>query len=145
MKRLLKIIGVIIAIPLVGFILIQLIPYGRNHINPPVVAEPKWDSPRTKELAQRACFDCHSNETIWPWYSSIAPGSWLIYRDVIEGRRRMNFSDWNNSAGRANEAPEIVMEGEMPPFQYLLIHKNAILSSAEKEELAKGLTATLGQ
>jgi mono/diheme cytochrome c family protein len=144
-KNLFKVIGLLIAILLVGFILIQLIPYGRNHTNPPVLAEPKWDSPRTKELAQRACFDCHSNETIWPWYSNIAPGSWLIYRDVVEGRRRLNFSDWSNLTGRANEAPEIVMEGEMPPFQYLLIHKNAILTTAEREELAKGLATTLGQ
>jgi mono/diheme cytochrome c family protein len=144
-KKLVKIIGLIIGIMLAGFILIQLIPYGRNHSNPPVVAEPKWDSPRTKELAQRACFDCHSNETVWPWYSSIAPGSWLIYHDVVEGRSRMNFSEWNKPNRGASEAPQIVMEGEMPPFQYLLIHKNAILSSAEKEELAKGLAASLGQ
>jgi mono/diheme cytochrome c family protein len=145
MKKLLKIIGLIIGIMLAGFILLQIIPYGRNHTNPPVVSEPKWDSPRTKELAQRACFDCHSNETVWPWYSNIAPGSWLIYRDVVEGRSRLNFSDWNNSSGRAGEAPGIVMEGEMPPLQYLLIHKNANLTTAEREELAKGLAATLGQ
>ena len=145
MKKILKIIGLIIGIMLAGFILLQLIPYGRNHTNSPVVSDPKWDSPPTKELAQRACFDCHSNETVWPWYSNIAPGSWLIYRDVVEGRRRMNLSDWNNSSSRAGEAPGIVMEGEMPPLQYLLIHKNANLTTAEREELAKGLAATLGQ
>ena len=54
-------------------LLIQLVPYGRAHTNPPVVAEPNWDSPQTRELAVRACFDCHSNETTWPWYSNIAP------------------------------------------------------------------------
>jgi mono/diheme cytochrome c family protein len=145
MKKYFIIIGLMIGTLLAGFILIQLIPYGRNHTNPPVVAEPKWDSPRTKELAQRACFDCHSNETIWPWYSGIAPGSWLIYRDMVEGRRRLNFSEWNNPGRGANEAAEIVMEGEMPPLQYLLIHKNALLTTAEKEELAKGLATTLGQ
>ena len=145
MKKLIKIIGLVIVLMLGGFILIQLIPYGRNHTNPPVVSEPKWDSPRTQELAQRACFDCHSNRTVWPWYSNIAPGSWLIYRDVIEGRRRLDFSDWNGSKQRANEAPEVVLEGEMPPFQYLILHKNAMLSTAEREELAKGLAATLSQ
>ncbi len=144
MKKFLKMIGLIIAILVVGFILIQLIPYGHNHTNPPLVTEVKWDSPRTKELAQRACFDCHSNETVWPWYSNIAPGSWLIYSDVVEGRRRLNFSDWTNSSRRANEATEVVLEGRMPPFQYLLIHKNAILTSAEQDELAKGLATTLG-
>lgn len=145
MKKFLKVVGLIVAILLGGFILIQLIPYGHNHTNPPVVSEVKWDSQRTKELAQRACFDCHSNETVWPWYSNIAPVSWLVYSDVVEGRSRLNFSDSNQSSRRANEATEIVLEGEMPPFQYLIIHKNAILSSTERQELAKGLAATLGQ
>jgi hypothetical protein len=144
-KKFFKNIGLIIAILVVGFILIQLIPYGHNHTNPPVVAEVKWDSPRTKELAQRACFDCHSNETIWPWYTNIAPGSWLVYSDVVEGRRRLNFSDWTQSTRRANEATQIVLEGEMPPLQYIIIHRNAILTSTERDELATGLAKTLGQ
>jgi hypothetical protein len=61
-----------------AFLVIQLIPYGHDHTNPPVVKEAPWDSPRTRELAVGACFDCHSNETVWPWYSNIAPGSWLL-------------------------------------------------------------------
>ncbi len=145
MKKAEKAIGIIIAILVVGFILIQLIPYGRDHTNPPVVSEPKWDSPRTIELAQRACFDCHSNQTTWPWYSNIAPVSWLVYRDVVDGRRRLNFSDWGASHRRAGEASEVVLSGRMPPFQYTIIHKNAILTPAEKDELAKGLAATFGQ
>ena len=60
-------------IVIVGFLAIQLVPYGRTHTNPPVTAEPAWDSPQTRALAVRACFDCHSNETVWPWYTSIAP------------------------------------------------------------------------
>src|SRR5690349_11025724 len=60
------------------FLLIQAVPYGRAHTNPPVVSEPHWDSPRTRELAKRACFDCHSNETRWPWYSHVAPMSWVL-------------------------------------------------------------------
>jgi hypothetical protein len=145
MKRFTKLIGLIIAILVIGFILLQLIPYGRDHTNPPVVAEPKWNSPNTRELAKSACFDCHSNETVWPWYSNIAPGSWLIYRDVVDGRRRLNFSEWGTSSRRANEASRVVLSGRMPPYQYLLIHKNAILTSTERNELAKGLTASLGQ
>jgi hypothetical protein len=145
MKKIFKVVGLIIAIMLGGFILIQLIPYGHNHTNPAVVNEVKWDSPRTKALAQRACFDCHSNETVWPWYSNIAPVSWLVYSDVMEGRSRLNFSDWNHSSRRAGEATEVVLEGEMPPLQYVLIHKNAILNSSEQEALAKGLATTLGQ
>ena len=58
-------------------VLPQLVPYGRDHRNPPITGTPTWDSPRTAELARRACFDCHSHETRWPWYSSLAPLSWL--------------------------------------------------------------------
>ena len=72
---------------------IQFVPYGRAHTNPPVTAEPAWDSAETRELARRACFDCHSNETAWPSYTSISPASWLAQRHVNEGRRELNFSE----------------------------------------------------
>jgi hypothetical protein len=62
--------------------------YGRDHSNPPVRIEPRWDRARTRELAVRACFDCHSNQTRWPWYSHVAPISWLVQHDVEEGARR---------------------------------------------------------
>lgn len=85
---------IIIVVGLVAlFLLIQLIPYGRQHTNPPVVAEPAWDSPQTRDLAVRACFDCLSNDTVWPWYSNVAPISWLVQRDIDEGRQRLNFSE----------------------------------------------------
>jgi hypothetical protein len=68
------------------FVLIQLIPYGKDHTNPKIISEVKWDSPQTKETFMRACGDCHSHETKWPWYSNIAPLSWSIYHHVEEGR-----------------------------------------------------------
>src|SRR6056297_3230811 len=89
------------------FLVIQLIPYGRSHTNPPIVLEPDWDSPRTRELAERACFDCHSNETEWPWYSNIAPVSWLVQHDVDEGRHELNFSDWQGGAKEGEQPKEI--------------------------------------
>jgi hypothetical protein len=125
------------------FLLIQLVPYGRNHNNPAVVSEPAWDSPETRGLAVRACFDCHSNETRWPWYSNVAPVSWFVQRDVDEGRVSLNFSEWG--AGRYEELDEIgevVQEGEMPPQQFLITHPEARLSSSEKEQLTLGLYAT---
>jgi hypothetical protein len=73
--------------------LIQFVPYGRDHSNPAVRAEPAWDSPRTRELTVRACYDCHSNETTWPWYTNIAPISWLVQSDVERGRAELNYSD----------------------------------------------------
>ena len=76
---------IVIAV-VVAILVLQLIPYGRNHNNPPVVAEPAWDSPATRTAFMQACGDCHSNETTWPWYSQVAPMSWLIQHDVDEGR-----------------------------------------------------------
>lgn len=124
------------------FLLIQLVPFGRNHSNPPVVQEPAWDSPQTRELAKRACFDCHSNETVWPWYSNIAPISWLVQRDTDEGRSKLNFSEWGRQELEVDEIGEVVLEGKMPPAKYLPTHPTARLSPAEREALARGLVAT---
>ena len=73
------------AAALVAALAIQVVPYGRDQVNPPVRMEPAWDSPQTRDLARRACFDCHSNETEWPPYSRVAPASWILQRDVTEG------------------------------------------------------------
>jgi hypothetical protein len=120
-------------------IAIQFIPYGRDHSNPPVVTEPKWDSPRTRELAQRACFDCHSNTTVWPTYAQIAPASWLLQHDVEEGRSHLNFSEWNRPQEHAGDAAKEVREKAMPPAIYLPLHAGARLTDTEREELAAGL------
>jgi hypothetical protein len=122
---------------------IQAIPYGRAHTNPPVFGEPAWDSPVTRTLASRACFDCHSNETVWPWYSNLAPMSWLVQRDVEAGRQAVNFSEWNRPQREAHEAPEVIREGEMPPLVYRA-RMSARLSAAERDVLAGGLEATVG-
>ena len=127
-----------------GLLLIQLVPYGRDHDNPPVVAEPAWDSPQTRELAVRACYDCHSNETEWPWYSNVAPVSWLVQRDVDEGREELDFSEWNLSQ-EGDESAETVREGSMPPSQYLLTHPEARLTDAELAALEAGLVGTFGE
>ena len=144
-KNIARVALAVIAVILVLALLIQLIPYGRNHTNPAVIAEPKWDSPKTKELAQRACYDCHSNETAWPWYTNIAPFSWLVQNDVDKGRRALNFSEWDRPQRRVNEASRIVLEGEMPPGIYLLMHPSARLSPAEVNKLAQGLVNTIGR
>ena len=134
---------VIVAAAVVIFGLIQLVPYGRSHTNPPVVAEPAWDSPQTRALAVRACFDCHSNETKWLWYTNIAPVSWLTQNDVDEGRRRLNFSDWTAGRQGNNENAQVINRGSMPPFYYVMIHPTANLSAAEKQQLIDGLAASL--
>jgi len=127
-------------------VIIQIVPIGRDHNNPSVVSEPAWDSPQTRALAARACFDCHSNETVWPWYSNIAPFSWLVQRDVEEGRRVMNFSEWNTGRSqRTEEIFEVIQEGYMPPSSYLPLHPQARLTQSETTELIRGLQATFGR
>ena len=127
-----------------ALVVAQLVPYGRDHTNPPIAAEPHWDSPATRQLAQRACFDCHSNETHWPWYSNVAPTSWMLQHHVDEGRSALNFSEFQKRFEEAHEAGEKVREGEMPPRSYVLMHPAARLSAAERQQLARGLDATLG-
>jgi hypothetical protein len=139
---------ILIAVPLafVALLLaIQLVPYGRAHTNPPLQAEPAWDSPQTAELARRACYDCHSNETVWPWYSNIAPVSWLVQHDVDEGRRRLNFSEWNRPQREARSAGREVQRGSMPPSNYFLTHPSAKLSPQEAQALIEGLNTSLAR
>ncbi|MBI4492038.1 MAG: heme-binding domain-containing protein [Chloroflexi bacterium] len=126
-------------------VVVQAVPYGRNHANPPVRMEPAWDSPQTRELAVRACYACHSNQTVWPWYSNIAPASWLIQRDVDEGRKGLNLSEWDRPQKEARESARTVRDGTMPPWYYALLHAGAWFSAAEREALIGGLEATLGR
>lgn len=128
---------------LVAFGLIQLVPYGRGVVDPPVTKEPSWDSPRTRELAVRACFDCHSRTPRRPWYAQVAPVSWLVQHDIEEGREHLDFSAWDQPQRDAHEAGETIEEGEMPPEIYLPLHPEAQLSQSEKAELVRGLQASL--
>jgi len=125
-------------------LLLQAVPYGRDHANPPVLDSPVWDSPRTEALARGACFDCHSNESRWPWYGSIAPASWRIQSHVLSGRQELNFSELGGSREGAREAAEMVVSGEMPPWDYALLHPEARLTPELRQELASGLRSTFG-
>ncbi len=139
-----SIFWVLIGLLAIAFI-IQAVPYGRDHINPPIRMEPVWDSESTRSLAKRACFDCHSNETLWPWYSNIAPVSWLVQHDVDEGRSRLNFSEWDRPQHEAEGAWELVQEGEMPPWYYLPLHAKARLNPTDEIALIQGLQASLAR
>jgi hypothetical protein len=137
-----RVILVALGVVVVLFAAMQLVPVRRD--NPPIVSEPNWDSPETRALAQRACFDCHSNETVWPWYTYVAPASWLAAHDVHEGRGILNFSEWNHPQSGADEVMEVVEEGEMPPSYFLIMHPEARLTPEERDALAKGLDASVG-
>lgn len=137
----LKIIGTLA----VAAIAIQFIPYGKDHTNPPVMSEPQWDSGRTKELFTRACADCHSHETKYPWYSNIAPVSWLVSHDIEEGREHFNVSMWGiQKKNEGKDAAKEVRGGDMPMWFYTIPHPEAKLSDNEKQELISGLEKTFG-
>lgn len=141
------------AIVLVVALAIQLFPALPD--NPPVVREPVWDSPETRAMTVQACYDCHSNETEWPWYARIAPISWMLAYDVVEGREALNFSEWDrhDTAIDPDEpfAPKPLTEqiedeirsGAMPPGTYRLGNPAARLSDEEKEALILGLQRTV--
>jgi cytochrome c551/c552 len=120
---------------------IQFIPIKGIGSNPP--HRFKLDAPpQVEAIMRKACFDCHTNETRWPWYAKLAPGSWLMARDVLKGRSRMNMSEWGDceeaerTTDRENSRDQID-EGEMPPWFYLPMHPDARLSKQEKD-LLKG-------
>lgn len=131
----------LIGLPPALLLVLQLVPYGRDHTNPPVRAEPAWPSPEVRALAVRACFDCHSNETRWPWYSNVAPVSWLVSNHVDEGRHELNFSEFDRPQKHAKDAAEELEEGEMPLPGYVALHAEAKLTEAEKQQLQAALTA----
>jgi len=140
LRRVAKGLGVLVLL----FGVIQLIPYGRTHSNPSVNVEPPWDSPRTRELTVRACFDCHSNHTKWPWYADLAPFSWIVQKDVDNARETVNFSDWNHRGDLPDESGPSVIRGDMPPYKYKMAHPEANLTPEETIQLARGLHATVG-
>jgi hypothetical protein len=140
-RRILLVVAALAGLAVFCLLAIQVIPFGRTHTNPPVVSEPTWPDPAVRALAVRACFDCHSNQTRWPWYADVAPMSWVLDLDVLRGRRELNFSEWNPNSRRVRELSRIVQEGEMPPLTYVLTHPGAKLSAAERAQLAQGLAA----
>jgi len=138
-KSILVGLGVIAAL----FAILQIIPFGRTHTNPPTTSEPAWDTPHTRELAVRACFDCHSNHTKWPWYANVAPLSWAVQLDVENARDVVNFSEWGRPYPLAGYSGQRTLDGNMPPYKYMLAHPEANLTAQERRELAAGLDATI--
>lgn len=96
--------------------------------------------PEVQAVLKRACYDCHSNETRWPWYSNVAPASWFVTDHVDHGRKHLNFSDWAQAGRHAEkqnvdaQLDEIIKEVQarnMPLGSYLILHPKAKLSDTE--------------
>jgi mono/diheme cytochrome c family protein len=133
----------LVAAGLLGlFVLAQLVPYGRSHANPRPTRAARFDSPQTRALFAGACADCHTYDTKWKWYSNVAPASWLVQRDVDEGRSNLNLSTWDRPQPGVDEVVERVVDGSMPPLQYKVAHPASRLSKAERRRLAEGLRRT---
>ncbi len=131
--------GILIA----GFVLLQIVRFVVPEFkldNPPVTQNVVWDSPETKQLWDHACADCHSNETVYPWYSYIAPVGWLVAHDTHEGRDALNISE--DRRIEWDELIEVIEEGEMPLPIYTTMHPDANLSAAQRETLIAGIRAT---
>jgi hypothetical protein len=130
-----------------AFALAQLVNPART--NPPVVLDmlaTNAPPPHVAALLHAACYDCHSHETIWPWYAHVAPPSWLVISDVNEGRRHLDLSDWpagdpDRAAKKLDRMSELIGYGQMPPKKYTLIHVDARLTDADRNELTGWLDA----
>jgi hypothetical protein len=126
----------LVVLLIVALIGIQFIPVERT--NPPVLYD--IDAPaNVKTILKKACYDCHSNETEWAWYTEIAPLSFLTVKDVNEGRENLNFSEWGKFAMKSDQVKdeiwEEVREEQMPPWMYRVVHSDAKLSQEEKDAL----------
>lgn len=132
-------IGIAAGAALVLLLAIQLVPYGWTHSNPPVTSDAPWPDPAAEAIARESCYSCHSNETEWPAYSYVAPMSWLVRRDVDQGRAELNFSEWGTTDGDADDAIDEIEDGAMPPRQYTLIHRSAQLTDEEAATLLAAL------
>jgi cytochrome c551/c552 len=132
-----KILGRVLLGVLVLLVAIQFVPVNRS--NPPVESEVPAPA-SVRAVLRRACYDCHSNETVWPWYSHVAPVSWLVASDVRGGRKELNFSAWNRlpaqrQARKLKETWKEVSERDMPPWYYVPMHRDARLSAGDLETM----------
>lgn len=126
------------------FVLMQLVPYGWQHSNPPVIRDAPWPDAASESVARTSCYSCHSNETDWPVYSYVAPMSWLVRYDVDAARDEFNFSDWDEYGDDADDAIEMIEDGEMPLGRYTLIHRDAALTDQERQVLIEALRQMSG-
>ncbi len=124
------------------FVGMQLVPAGRSNppIDPAMTFQAKVNvPPYIDRIVRRSCYDCHSHETVWPWYSFVAPVSWLVAGDVKNGRKLLNFSNWTyntiRTVGRLDQMAQEVDNGDMPLKNYLLMHPNAKLSKADRDTI----------
>lgn len=134
-SRVKRIVRVSLLVLLALFVMIQFVPVAKT--NPPPVTGEIVAPAKVKAVFRKSCYDCHSNETVYPWYNHVAPVSWLLARDVTVGRKEVNFSAWQQMPeDRQNRKRQKIWKeiasGEMPPWFYLPLHPAAKLSDSDK-------------
>ena len=146
LKRVLKVLLAVLVVPFIGAQFVR-----------PALTNPPVDESKTifatgkvpadvRGILERSCADCHSHATVWPWYSKVAPMSWLVAEDVEEGREELNFSLWGDyepkrAEHKLEELCEKVEEGEMPLKKYTFLHPRAKLSDADRRHLCEWSSA----
>jgi hypothetical protein len=133
----------VVIILIVGFVIIQFIRPART--NPPVNPAQSIEAnlqvtPQVAAIFDRSCKDCHSNKTVWPWYTNVAPVSWLLTSHVNEGRSNMNLSEWgrydkDKQSRRLRDMCEQVQDGAMPLSTYTPLHPRAKLTAADVQTI----------
>ncbi|MBK8902566.1 MAG: heme-binding domain-containing protein [Anaerolineaceae bacterium] len=126
--------------------LLQLWP--TDTTNPPVVTTPDWEDEHIQQLVERACYDCHSHETRWPWYTKVVPAYFLLAYDVQRGRDTLNFSRWEETCctqEQIDEMAETVTKNHMPLPYYMVLHPEAYLSDVERGQLVYGLMDVMNE
>ncbi len=146
-----KVVKIILIVVIIAFVVIQFFRpertttevYEESHITK-IMNVPD----DVHKILKRSCFDCHSDHTTWPWYTNIAPASWLVAKDVRNGRTKMNFSQWGRIPDAKREARlesicEEITEGEMPLKEYLYLHGDAKLTPQDKDIICNWVKAEL--
>jgi Haem-binding domain len=152
MRKVAKLILILFTFVFIG---LQFIPTAATPKTTTAIGDPHMAevvNPQVGAILDRSCQDCHSSRTRWPWYSHVAPISWMVYKDVIEGRENLDFSDWTNQPDPAYERSLIcnaVSSGQMPLPEYTVIHRKAKLSKRDVELIcgwaaAANAPATIG-
>lgn len=136
-----KVVKIIALVLLVAFVGIQFAPTERNQSD--IVSKTDFllvnNSPKNiSTILQESCYDCHSNNTNYPWYNKVQPVAWILEHHIKDGKEELNFSDWDNYSDRRKNSKlksiiNQIKDDEMPLFSYTLIHKDAVLSKYERK------------
>lgn len=142
MKKVLKYLLIAVFVAAVGIQFVRPDRFTTSDVTDDDITKKLAVPQNVQDIMKRSCFDCHSNHTVWPWYSNIAPFSWLVADDVTKGRKKLNLSEWGKMSQSKQEKKlhdifDEITEGKMPLDKYVIIHKNAVLTQQDKDVICK--------